>query len=90
MGSSEQGLNYRDLKLIEQVVKVMECMVNGLIRQRDKIDEMQRDFTSVHGSKDAVFIVCHLQKKYITANYPFCMVSFDLEEAIDQVPQDII
>ena len=29
MGSSEQRLNYRGLKLIEQVVKVMECLVSG-------------------------------------------------------------
>ena len=57
MESSEQRLNYRGLKLTEQVVKVMECVVKGQIRQRDKIDEMQCDFTSVHGSKDAVFIV---------------------------------
>ena len=64
--------------------------MKGLIRQRDKIDEMQCDFTSVHGSKDAVFIVWHLQEKHITANYPLYMVSIDLEEAIDQVPQDVI
>ena len=57
MGSSEQRLYYRGLKLIEQVVKVMECVVKGLIRQRNKIDEIQCDFTSVHGSKDANFIV---------------------------------
>ena len=69
MGSSEQRLNYSGLKLIEQVVKVMECVVKGLFRQRDRIDEMQCAFMFVHGSKDAVFIVCHLQEKHITANY---------------------
>ena len=51
---------------------------------------MQCNFMSEHGRKDAVFIVCHLQEKHITANYPFYMVSIDLEEAIDQVPQDVI
>ena len=66
MGSSEQRLNYRGLKIIDQVVKVVECMVKGLFRQRDKIDQMQCDFMSVHGSKDAVFIVCHLQEKHIS------------------------
>ena len=65
MGSSEQRLNYRGLKLIGEVAKVMECVGKGLFRQRDKIDEMQCDFRSVHGSKDAVFIVCHLQEKHI-------------------------
>ena len=47
MGSSEQRFNYRGLRLIKHVVKVMECVVKGLIRQRDKIDEMQCDFTHV-------------------------------------------
>ena len=32
--------NYRGLKLIEQVMKVLECVVEGLIRQRVEIDEM--------------------------------------------------
>ena len=33
--------NYRGLKLIEQVMKVLERVVEGLIRQRVEIDEMQ-------------------------------------------------
>ena len=33
--------NYRGLKLIEQVMKVLECGVEGLIRQRVEIDEMR-------------------------------------------------
>ena len=31
--------NYRGLKLIEQVMKVLERVVEGLIRQRVEIDE---------------------------------------------------
>ena len=33
--------NYRGLKLVEQVMKVLERVAEGLIRQRDEIDEMQ-------------------------------------------------
>ena len=33
--------NYRGLKLIEQVMKVLEREVEGLIRQRVEIDEKQ-------------------------------------------------
>ena len=33
--------NYRGLKLIEQVMKVLERVVEGLIRQRVEIDQMQ-------------------------------------------------
>ena len=36
--------NYRGLKLIEQVMKVLERVVEGLIRQRVEIDEMQCGF----------------------------------------------
>ena len=35
-------------------------------------------------------LVCHLQKKHMTANKPLCMTSIDLEEAFDQVPRDVI
>ena len=56
MGSSEQKLNYRGLKLIEKVMKVKEHVVKGLIRQRDEIDEMQCDFTSGRGTKYAVLL----------------------------------
>ena len=36
------------------------------------------------------FIVCHLQQKHMTAKKPLYMISIDLEEAFDQVPQDVI
>ena len=36
------------------------------------------------------FYVCHLQKKHMTANMPLYMTSIDMEEAFDQVPQDVI
>ena len=45
---------YRGLKLIEQVMKVLERVVEGLIRQRVKIDEMQCGFMSGRGTTDHV------------------------------------
>ena len=63
--------------------------MKGLIRQRDKIDEMQCDFTSGRGSKYA-FYCMSLQKKHITAHRPLYMASIDLEEAFDQIPRDVI
>ena len=44
--------NYRGLKLIEQVMKVLERVVEGLIRQRVEIDEMQCGFMSGRGTTD--------------------------------------
>ena len=48
--------NYRGLKLIEQVMKVLERVVEGLIRQRVEIDEMQCGFMSGRGTTDAILL----------------------------------
>ena len=82
--------NYRGLKLIEQVMKVLEHVVEGLIRQRVEIDEMQCCFMSGRGTTDAIFIVHQLQGKHLAANKPLCMAFVDLEKAFDRVPRDVI
>ena len=82
--------NYRGLKLIEQVMKVLERVVEGLIRQRVEIDEMQCGFMSGRGTTDAIFIVRQLQEKHLAANKPLYMAFVDLEKALDRVPGDVI
>ena len=82
--------NYRGLKLIEQVMKVLERVVEGLIRQRVEIDEMQCGFMSGRGTTDAIFIVRQLQEKHLAANKPLYMAFIDLEKAFDRVPRDVI
>ena len=82
--------NYRGLKLIEQVMKVLERVVEGLIRQRVEIDEMQCGFMSGRGTTDAIFIVCQLQEKHLAANKPLYMAFIDLEKAFERVPRDVI
>ena len=49
-GSDLNRGNYRGLKLIEQVMKVLERLVEGLSRQRVEIDEMRC------GTTDAVLL----------------------------------
>ena len=82
--------NYKGLKLIEQVMKVLERVVEGLIRQRVEIDEMQCGFMSGRGTTDAIFIVRQLQEKHLAANKPLYMAFIDLENAFDRVPRDVI
>ena len=50
-------------------MKVLECVVEGLIRQRVEIDEMQCGFMSGCGTTDVIFIVCQLQK-HLAAHKP--------------------
>ena len=82
--------NYRGLKLIDRVMKVLEHVVESLIRQRVEIDEMQCGFMSGRGTTDAIFIVCQLQEKHLTANEPLYMAFVNLEKTFDRVPQDVI
>ena len=82
--------NYRGLKLIDQVMKVLERVVESLIRQRVEIDEMQCGFMSGRGTTDARFIVRQLQEKHLTAYKPLYMAFVDLEKAFDRVPRDVI
>ena len=67
-----------------------ECVVEGLIRQRVEIDEMQCGFMSSRGTTDAIFIVHQLQEKHLAANKLLDMAFVDLEKAFDWVPGDVI
>ena len=51
-------------------MKVLEHVVESLIRQRVEIDEMQCGFMSGCGTTDAIIIVRQLQEKHFTANKP--------------------
>ena len=58
----ERG-NYRGLKLTEQVMKVLERIVDGLIRQVVSIDDSQFGFVPGRGTTDAIFVIRQLQEK---------------------------
>ena len=62
----ERG-NYRGLKLTEQVMKILERTVDGLIRQLVSIYDSQFGFVSGRGTTDAIFVVRQLQENYGTA-----------------------
>ena len=85
----ERG-NYCGLKLTEQVMKVLERIVDGLIRQVVSIDDSQFGFVPGRGTTDAIFVVRQLQEKYLTANKRLYMAFVDLEKAFDRVPRKVI
>ena len=66
-------------------MKVLERVVEGLIRQRVEIDEMQCGFMSGRGTTDAVFIVRQLQEKHLAANKLLYIAFVDLGKAFDRV-----
>ena len=85
----ERG-SYRGLRLTEQVMKILERIVDGLIRQLVSIDDSQFGFVPSRGTTDAIFVVRQLQEKYLAANKRLYMVFVDLGKAFDRVPQKVI
>ena len=85
----ERG-NYHGLKLTEHVMKVLERIVDGLIRQVVSIDDSQFGFVPGRGTTDAIFVVRQLQEKYLAANKRLYMAFVDLEKAFDRVPRKVI
>ena len=82
--------NYRGLKLTEQVMKVLERIVDRLIRQVVSIDDSQFGFVPGRGTTDAIFVVRQLQEKYLAANKRLYMAFVDREKAFDRVPRKVI
>ena len=85
----ERG-NYRGLKLTEQVMKVLERIVDSLIRQVVSINDSQFGFVPGRGTTDTIFVIRQLQEKYLAANKRLYMAFVDLEKAFDRVPKKVI
>ena len=88
-GALERG-NYSGLKLTEQVMKVLERIVDDLIRQVVSIDDSHFGYVPGRGTTDAIFVVRQLQEKYLAANKRLYMAFVDLEKAFDRVPRKVI
>ena len=81
MSEVERGALNRGLKLIKQLIRVLECILERHIRQRVEIDEMQCRFMSGHGGTTvAVFILSQLQKLLLTSNKPFYVTFINILE----------
>ena len=56
---------YRGLKLLEVLQKVLERILEVIIREQIDIDKMQFGFMPGRGTTDAIFILRQLQEKYL-------------------------
>ena len=89
-GDALNRSNYRGLKLIDQVMKVLERVVEGFIRQRVVINDIQCGFMQSRGTTDTIFILRQLQEKHLVAGKPLYLAFIDLENAFDRVPREVI
>ena len=82
--------NYRGLKLQEHVMKVLEHVLNSIIRENVVIDEMQFGFMPGRSTTDAIFILRQLQEKYLGKKKKLYFAFVDLEKAFDRVPRAVL
>ena len=82
--------NYRGLKLTDHVLKVIERVVENIIREIVNIDEMQFGFCPGRGTTDEIFVLRQLQEKYLTKHRKLYMAFADLEKAFDKVSQKVL
>ena len=75
--------NYHGLKLTEQVMKILERIVDGFIRQLVSIDDSQFGFVTGRGTTYVIFVVRQRQVRLY-------MAFVDLEKAFDRVPRKVI
>ena len=85
----ERG-NYRGLKLVDQVMKVIERVIDKLLRERIDIDEMQFGFVPGRGTTDAIFLLRQLQEKYLGRRKNLYLAFVDLEKAFDRVQRRVV
>ena len=67
-GDALERENYHSLKLTEQVMKVLDRIVDGLIRELVSKNDSQFGFIPRRGTTDTIFVVRQLQEKYLAAN----------------------
>ena len=84
IGAALDTGNYCGFKLTEQVMKVLERIVDVLIRQLVSVDDSQFGFVPGRGTTDAIFVIRQLQEKYLAANKRLYMAFVDLEKALTE------
>ena len=81
MNIGKGGVLIRGLKIIKQLIRVLECILERHVKQRVEIDEMQCISMSGHGGTPvAVFTLSQLQKLLLTSNKPFYVTFINIEK----------
>ena len=62
--------------------------MEGFIRQRVVINNMQCDFMQGRGTTDAIFILLQLQEKHLVSGKLLYLAFIDLEKSFDKMPKN--
>ena len=82
--------SYRDLKLQDHVMKVLERILTTIIREKVSTGNIQFDFIPGRGTTDVIFILVLLQEKYLNRKKNNYFAFVNLERALDRVPHTVL
>ena len=82
--------SYRGIKLLDQVMKVLERIIANKIRSSVFINNMQFGFRPGKGTTDAIFIVRQVQERFLEKKKDLWMAFVYLEKAFDRVPREVV
>ena len=89
-GDSLERGNYRGLKLLELVMKILERILEVIIRDQIHIDDMQFGFMPGRSTIDAIFTLRQVQEKHLSKKKEVYFAFIDLEKAFDRVPRKVL
>jgi hypothetical protein len=83
--------SYRENKLLEHAMKVVERVLDSRIREHICVDETQFRFRPGKGKTDAIFIVRQLQEKHqaIGKKLHYALVELSTKKAFNGVLREI-
>ena len=82
--------SYSATKLLEQLMKVLERVLEKRIRCQGSIDNMQFGFMPGKGTTDAIFIMQQVQEKHQAKKKKLYYAFVDIKKAFDRVPREVL
>ena len=76
--------------MLDQVLKIIERVLDSVIRSQVDIASMQFGFMPGWGTTDAIFILGQLQEKHLGKHKPLYFAFVNLEKVVDCVPRKVL
>ena len=89
-GNAADPGNYRGLKLLEDVMKVLEHVLESLIHSQVDINNMQFHFILRCSTTDAIYILRQMQEKHLIRKKKIYFAFVDLVKALDWLPHSVL
>ena len=88
-GDATDRGNYSGLKLLEHVMKILERVLESLIRSQVEINYMQFGFMPGRSTTDEIYILRQMQEKHLIWKTKIYLAFVDLEKAFSRVPPSV-